>query len=81
MTEMDFTEAQLKANADEEDEYDRMIAEQIEKFSNHLRFSVDSALDYQCTESTADDWIDSHETTAKLIIELQRHAKAVAEHL
>ena len=42
---------------------------------------MDSALDYQCTESTADDWIDTHETTAKLIIELQRHAKAVAEHL
>ena len=81
MATLELGEGQEKLNQEEELTYEQMIEEQKEKFSNHLRFSVDSALSYQCTESTADDWIDTHETTAKLIIELQRHAKAVAEHL
>ena len=42
---------------------------------------MDSALEYKCSESTPDDWLDTPEMTAKLIIELQGHAKAVAEHL
>ena len=46
-----------------------------------LRFSVDSALTYKCTETTAEDWEDMPENTAKLIIELQAHQKAVSEHL
>ena len=58
-----------------------MIRQQKERFEEHLRFSVDSALEYKCSESTADDWMDTPELTAKMIIELQRHAKAVAEHL
>ena len=46
-----------------------------------MRFSCDSALTYTGTESQPEDWIDTHERTAQLIIELQRHAKAVADHL
>ena len=62
-------------------EYELMINEQKERFENHLRFSCDSALTYTGTESQPEDWIDTHERTAQLIIELQRHAKAVADHL
>ena len=46
-----------------------------------IRFSLDSALTYKCTETTADDWQDTPENTAKTILELQGHAKAVAGHL
>ena len=46
-----------------------------------MRFSVETATEYKCSESTVDDWLDMPEITPKLIIELQRHAKAVAEHL
>lgn len=46
-----------------------------------IRFSIDSALTYKCTETTVDDWQDTSENTAKLILELQGHAKAVANHL
>ena len=47
----------------------------------HLRFSVDSALTYTCTESQAEDWIDFPEKPVQLIVELQRHVKAINEHL
>ena len=63
------------------DEYENMLNEQKERFEKHLRFSVNSALTYTGTESQPEDWIDTHERTAQLIIELQRHAKSVAEHL
>ena len=58
-----------------------MYTAQREEYSDLLRFSVDSALTYTCTESQVDDWVDTHTTTAKLIIQLQRHAEAVAKHL
>ena len=51
-------------------EYELMINEQKERFENHLRFSCDSALTYTGTESQPEDWIDTHERTAQLIIEL-----------
>ena len=62
-------------------EYENLILEQKNRFEEMLRFSVDSALTYKCTETTAEDWEDMPENTAKLIIELQAHQKAVADHL
>ena len=63
------------------EEYDRLLEEQKTKFEEFLRFSVDSALEYKCTESSAEDWLETPEITAKLIIELQRQAQAVTDHL
>ena len=63
------------------EEYDELLEAQKTRFEEFLRFSVDSALEYTCTESQADDWLDTPELTAKLIIELQRHARAVTDHL
>ena len=63
------------------DEFDVLIEEQKERLNNHLRFSVDSALTYTCTESQAEDWIDFPEKPVQLIVELQQHVKAISEHL
>mmetsp|Transcript_10799 Transcript_10799/g.14535 ORF Transcript_10799/g.14535 Transcript_10799/m.14535 type:complete len:82 (+) Transcript_10799:31-276(+) len=46
-----------------------------------LRKSVDNASAFTCTETTAEDWLDTPELPAKMIIELQRHAEAVSRHL
>ena len=46
-----------------------------------LKFNVKSALEYTGTESTSDDWLEIPEVVPKTIIELQRHAKKVTEHL
>ena len=58
-----------------------MLEEQKTRFEEFLRFSVDNALEYKCTESSAEDWLETPEITAKLIIELQRQAEAVTDHL
>ena len=63
------------------DEFDTLISEQKSRYEQHLRFSVESALTYTCTESSADDWIDFPEKPVQLIVELQRHVKAINEHL
>ena len=46
------------------DEFELLIVEQKQRFENHLRFSHDSALTYNCTESEPEDWVDTHEKTA-----------------
>ena len=43
--------------------------------------SCDSAATFRCTQTSADDWLDTPELQAKMIIELQQHADAVARHL
>lgn len=58
-----------------------MLLESKCKIEEHLSFSHDNALEYKCSESTIEDWLDTPEINAKLIVELQRHSKAVAEHL
>lgn len=75
------TEKQEKINDIVVADYDRMIEEQKARFDEMLRFSMDSALSYRCTDTSAEDWQDTPEMMAKLIIELQAHAKAVANHL
>ena len=50
------TEKQDKINAEIKTDYERLINEQKERFDEMLRFSVDSALTYKCTETTAEDW-------------------------
>lgn len=63
------------------DEFEKILAAQKSMFEEHLRFSVDSALEYKCSETTAEEWLETPELTAKLIIELQRHAQIVSKHL
>jgi len=76
-----LTPKQVELNQADVDEFEQMILDQKTRFEEHMRFSVDSALTYKCTESAVDDWLETPEIMAKLVIELQRHAKAVAEHL
>ena len=64
------SDKQHVSNREEETWYEQMLSEQRQRFENHLRFSVDSALTYKCSESQAEDWLDTPEITAKLIIEL-----------
>ena len=45
-------------NQAEESEFEQLMAQELEKFDKHLKFRVESALTYQCTESTADEWVD-----------------------
>ena len=72
---------QEEINEEEVTWYQGQIDEQRKTVEDFLRFSVDSAMEYKCSESTVDDWLDMPQITPKLIIELQRHAKAVADHL
>ena len=58
-----------------------MLSAQQKKIEEHLAFTHDDALSYKCSESTVEDWLDTPDITPKLIVELQRHAKVVAEHL
>ena len=58
-----------------------MLEAQQLKVVEHLAFTHDDALSYKCSESTFEDWLDSPDITPKLIVELQCHAKVVAEHL
>ena len=76
-----LSERQEGVNKRELDEYEQILSEQRTKFEEHLRFQCESALEYKCTETTADQWIETPELTAKLIIELQRHAEIVSKHL
>ena len=76
-----ITERQEEINQLEVEDYDRLIEEQRMRISRMFDFEADSALAYTCSDSTIDDWQDTNEITPKLIIELQRHAKKVAEHL
>ena len=68
-----ITEKQEKINRIEVEEYDKALEEQKAKFEEFLRFTVTSATSYQCTEPVIDDWMETPEQTAKLIIELQKH--------
>ena len=76
-----ITEKQQKKNDDEIKWYDDMISEQRGRITKFFEFDIDSALEYKCSETTVDDWQDTCETSAEMIIQLQRHAKKVADHL
>ena len=52
------------------DEYDDIILAQRDRFDEILRKSCDSAAKFRCTETTADDWLDTPEIQARMIIEL-----------
>ena len=59
------------------DDYDAQITAQRSRIEEYLKFSVNSALEYTCSESTADDWVDAYpEAVPKIIVQLQRHAQA-----
>ena len=81
MSEEWLSPEQEEINAEEVTFYEGLIDEQRKTVEDIFRFSVDTATEYKCSESTVDDWLDMPEITPKLIIELQRHAKAVADHL
>ena len=77
-----LTAKQEQFNKEWTDDYDTQISAQKERIEEILRFSVDSALEYTCSESTADDWTDVYpETIPTLIVQLQRHAKAACQHM
>ena len=76
-----ITEKQREKNEEEDKIFDDLIQQQKERFEKLYEFDINSAFEYKCSETTADDWTETHETTAQLIIQLQRHAKKVAEHL
>ena len=44
-----LSEKQEKINTDLLDEYEQEVEAQKSKFEEHLRFSVDSALEYKCS--------------------------------
>ena len=47
-----------------------------------MKFSVNSALEYSCSESTVDEWVDVYpEAIPRSIVQLQRHAKAACQHM
>ena len=76
-----ITEKQKTANNEEISSLEKMIAEQRDRLGKLYEFDLDSALEYKCSESTVDDWESENEAVARYIIELQRHAKKVADHL
>ena len=48
--------------------YDDLISEQRDRINKFFEFDVDSALEYKCSETTVEDWQDTCETTAEMII-------------
>ena len=76
-----ISEVQQEVNDAECDWFEEQVRQQRSRFEEHFRFSVKNALEYNCSESTVEDWLETPEVIAKLIIELQHHAKAVASHL
>ena len=75
------SDKQEQMNSEALQSYDDLVKAQRDKITTFYDFEVDSALTYKCSDSTVDDWQDSCLSSAQLIIELQRHAKKVAEHL
>ena len=52
------------------DEFEQLVEAQKLRFKDLLKYQCESASSFQCTETKPDDWIDTPEISAKLIIEL-----------
>ena len=66
-----ITQKQEKINKQWKDDFDGQLEGQKERIEEILRFSVDSALEYKCSESTVEDWVDVYpETIPSLIVQL-----------
>ena len=77
-----LTIQQERKNKEWIDDFEAQISAQKQRIEEYLRFSVDSALEYTCSESTVDDWLDVYpEAIPKSIVQLQRHAKAACQHM
>jgi len=77
-----ITAKQEKVNTMWKDDFDSQLTGQKERIEEILRFSVDSALEYKCSQSIVDDWVDVYpETIPSLIVQLLRHGKAACQHM
>lgn len=65
-----ITAKQEEINNRELDEYQKLIDDQKARFAEFMQFQVDSGTIYKCSETSADEWLETPERTAKLIIEL-----------
>jgi hypothetical protein len=76
-----MTELTEKAIATEQNQIKALEEEYQKRTQEYLAFQVDSALDYKGSESVLEDWDNCPEILIRLIIQLQRHTKAVCTHL
>ena len=56
-----LTVEQEQRNKVESDEYDALIAAQRDRYVDLLSRTCDSASNFKCTETTAEDWLDTPE--------------------
>ena len=77
-----LTTTQDAINKEWMDDYDEQISAQKSRIEELLKFSVNSAFEYTCSEPKVEDWIDFHpEVVPRLIVQLQGHAKAACQHM
>ena len=76
-----MTEITERAIAEEQDHFKAVEEEFHQRTKEYLAFHVDSALEYKGSESVLEDWDNCPEILIRLIIQIQRHQKAVCTHL